>query len=527
MSLQKLTYDCFYILFNKHLYNDRSTLFTCLFVTRSWGEMIIRLLYANPFENPKHKKNHFRIISTLKNFLNQREIDRLQRLSRDRITIRNVRKTFYNYPEYIKVFNQKDIREAILNWLDRLDKLDIKKIELNDETKDNIVSLFHYMLLRQCENIKQMNTSSTSLIRNIFSKQFIENHIKNLSNLKSIQFDFCGGELNNKIFLEFLRKFSNICLNLEYLQINIDKYNSVSPPIKEICSIIKNQRNLKRFKISNDESRTHTFRTAIPQNKLLYDIFLSLDSKKDSLVSLDFVYINFKGVSFENLKGLSNLKYLKFRNCKKITLENCEELRSSSFELLELSIQSPKLKSEVKIMMIKYLGGSLRRLMIDKPTILIIDALLNCSYLETLDIRISSNVTLQVLQNFSKLSNLIIKNLNITSSSDCRLDGIFKNLAKNLPTNVKVVSIRCPHSYNNTKQFLDNVHCKLTTINLQDIKFNNFEPILNYIERSNNNLKFLGIATLRNEKSNVLKMIEEKGIKVVEFNSIYRGSDYE
>ncbi|PKK74900.1 hypothetical protein RhiirC2_846414 [Rhizophagus irregularis] len=446
--------------------------------------MIIRLLYANPFENPKHKKNHFRIISTLKNFLNQREIDRLQRLSRDRITIRNVRKTFYNYPEYIKVFNQKDIREAILNWLDRLDKLDIKKIELNDETKDNIVSLFHYMLLRQCE-------------------------------------------LNNKIFLEFLRKFSNICLNLEYLQINIDKYNSVSPPIKEICSIIKNQRNLKRFKISNDESRTHTFRTAIPQNKLLYDIFLSLDSKKDSLVSLDFVYINFKGVSFENLKGLSNLKYLKFRNCKKITLENCEELRSSSFELLELSIQSPKLKSEVKIMMIKYLGGSLRRLMIDKPTILIIDALLNCSYLETLDIRISSNVTLQVLQNFSKLSNLSIKNLNITSSSDCRLDGIFKNLAKNLPTNVKVVSIRCPHSYNNTKQFLDNVHCKLTTINLQDIKFNNFEPILNYIERSNNNLKFLGIATLRNEKSNVLKMIEEKGIKVVEFNSIYRGSDYE
>ncbi|CAB4480389.1 unnamed protein product [Rhizophagus irregularis] len=495
MSLQKLTYDCFYILFNKHLYNDRSTLFTCLFVTRSWGEMITRLLYANPFENPKHKKNHIRIISTLKNFLNQREMDQL---SRNGIIIKNVRKTFYNYPKYLKVYNQKNIRKVILNWLD------IKKIELNDETKDNIVSLFHYMLLRQCENIKQMNTSSTSLIRNIFNNRFIENYIKNLSNLKSIQFDFVGGELNNRIFLEFLRKLSNICLNLEYLQINIDKYNSNPQPIKEICSIIKNQRNLKRFKISNDESRTHAFRTSNSQNKLLDDIFLSLYSKKDSLVSLDFVYINFKGVSFfKNLKCLSNLKYLRFRNCKKITLDNCEELRSSSFELLELSIQSSKLKSEVKIMMIEYLGGSLRRLMIDKPTIPIIDALLNyCSCLETLDIKISSNVTLQVLQNFSKLSKLNIKNLNITSSSDCR-DSIFKNLAQNLPTSVEVVSIRYPRSYN-IKQFLDNVHCNLTTINLQDNI--NYKPILDYIERSNNHLKFLGIATLENKRSSALKI---------------------
>ncbi|CAB4383383.1 unnamed protein product [Rhizophagus irregularis] len=238
--------------------------------------MITRLLYANPFENPKHKKNHIRIISTLKNFLNQREMDQL---SRNGIIIKNVRKTFYNYPKYLKVYNQKNIRKVILNWLD------IKKIELNDETKDNIVSLFHYMLLRQCENIKQMNTSSTSLIRNIFNNRFIENYIKNLSNLKSIQFDFVGGELNNRIFLEFLRKLSNICLKLEYLQINIDKYNSNPQPIKEICSIIKNQRNLKRFKISNDESRTHAFRTSNSQNKLLDDIFLSLYSKKDSLIS--------------------------------------------------------------------------------------------------------------------------------------------------------------------------------------------------------------------------------------------------
>jgi hypothetical protein len=83
------------------------------------------------------------------------------------------------------------------------------------------------------------------------------------------------------------------------------------------------------------------------------------------------------------------------------------------------------------------MGRSLRRLMIDKPTIPIIGSILkNCSYLETLDIKISSTILTSVLQDFKKLN---IKNLNITSSSDCR-DCIFKNLAKNLSSNVKVVS---------------------------------------------------------------------------------------
>ncbi|GBB94049.1 hypothetical protein RclHR1_02280022 [Rhizophagus clarus] len=503
MNSQTLTYDCYYNIFENFLYNDRSTLFACLLVTKVWCDMIFRLLYENPFEILKNK--NYLIISTLKKFLNEGEITRLQKFSRKRITIR---KPLYNYPEYIKVFDQKNIRKAIIGWLC------IKKIELNDETKDNIVTLFHHMLLRQCKNIRQMNISSTSLIRDIFNNRFIEKNIINLSNLKSIQFDF-GGDLSNSTFLEFLRKFSNICLSLEYLQINIDKYNSVPPPTEEICSIIKKQRNLKRFKISNDESRTHTFRTANPQNNLLDDIFLSL---KDSLVSLDFVYINFKGVSFRKFKDLSNLKYLKFHNCKKITLENCEDLKS--FKLRELSIQSPKLKSEVKILMIRYFGGSLHRLIIDKPTIPIIEEMLSCSHLETLDVKIGSNVTLEVLEQFKRLN---IKNLNLSSSSDCK-DCVFKNLAKNLPLSVKVVTIRYPRSHN-TKQFLDNVHCYLTTINLQNkIKF---DPILDYIERSNNQLKRLGVATLENNKSNILKRIEDKGVKVVDFNSIYRESDYE
>jgi hypothetical protein len=49
---------------------------------------------------------------------------------------------------------------------------------------------------------------------------------------------------------------------------------------------------------------------------------------------------------------------------------------------------------------------------------------------------------------------------------------------------------------------------------------------LDYIERSNNHLKVLGIATL-DDKSIILKRIKDKGVKVVEFNSIYKESNYE
>ncbi|RIA93429.1 hypothetical protein C1645_762481 [Glomus cerebriforme] len=76
-------------------------------------------------------------------------------------------------------------------------------------------------------------------------------------------------------------------------------------------------------------------------------------------------------------------------------------------------------------------------------------------------------------------------------------------------------------------QFFDNVHCYLDTINLQNYTW--FEPILDYIERSNNHLKFLGMGLKKSrneEELNLLRRIKDKGVEIAEFNSIYRVTDY-
>src|SRR6266480_111152 len=159
MKVGKLPNDCIYELL-KFLNNDRSTLFTCLLVNRFWCKVTVPLLYANPFEN-LNKKHNYSIISTLINFLNNKETSYLQKIISCKTIITANYKPLFDYPKYIKVFDE-NIRKSVLNWLK------YQKIDLNDERNDNIVSVFHHVFLRQCKNIKQMKISSTSLIRNIF-----------------------------------------------------------------------------------------------------------------------------------------------------------------------------------------------------------------------------------------------------------------------------------------------------------------------------------------------------------------------
>src|SRR5436190_1320571 len=88
---------------------------------------------------------------------------------------------------------------------------------------------------------------------------------------------------------------------------------------------------------------------------------------------------------------------------------------------------------------------------------------------------------------------------------------------------------------NSFKVFLENCHNCLEIINLnQTIKIIPLKTILNYIERSNNSLKILGVMELdkllnnkelSNKKLKLLDQIEAKGVKIVDFHSICEHND--
>ncbi|PKY28116.1 hypothetical protein RhiirB3_444124 [Rhizophagus irregularis] len=175
--------------------------------------------------------------------------------------------------------------------------------------------------------------------------------------------------------------------------------------------------------------------------------------------------------------------------------------------------------------MIKYLGESLQKLLIENPTIQLIENIsMYCPNLIFLEIRIYLYIDLSML---SFLKNLRIRILNIKIS--CNIDKIFFiNLANNVPNNISKISFSiyfCDFRLSKLKEFLENCHNSFEIINLNHIiESQLLEIVLNYIERSNNSLKILGMMKL-NEKLNdkelkLLNQIEAKGVKIVEFNSI-------
>uniref|UniRef100_U9SUW6 RNI-like protein n=1 Tax=Rhizophagus irregularis (strain DAOM 181602 / DAOM 197198 / MUCL 43194) TaxID=747089 RepID=U9SUW6_RHIID len=252
----------------------------------------------------------------------------------------------------------------------------------------------------------------------------------------------------------------------------------------------------------------------------LNNILLSLEFQKNSLVHVEFTSTNFNNVSLKNLKGLYNLKYLRFENCEGILLDQCEVLNITSFKLMKLSLKRNNWIVDVTSFMIKYLGASLQRLLVDNPTIpLIENVLMFCSKLIFLKIRINYHFDLSVLPFFKNL-RIRILNINITSYNPNNINEFFINLANNIPTNISNISIyiysRNSNKFLRFKEFLENCHNDFKIINLNHIVELEFlKIVLKYIERSNNNLKIFGMLGLdkefNDEELNLLNQIKDKG----------------
>ena len=203
-------------------------------------------------------------------------------------------------------------------------------------------------------------------------------------------------------------------------------------------------------------------------------------------------------------------------------MDQREVLNFNSFNLKELSFIRNKWNVDVTSLMIKYLGESLQKLLIENLTIQLIENIsMYCSNLIFLEIRIYLYIDLSVLE---FLKNLRIRILNINISYN--IDKFFINLANNIPINISKISIsiRFRELINNFlkfKEFLENCHNNFEIINLKHIiEFKLLKIVLNYIERSNNSLKVLGMKLdkeLNDEELKLVNQIKAKGVEIVEF----------
>ncbi|CAB4435865.1 unnamed protein product [Rhizophagus irregularis] len=523
MTLPYLTDDCIYYIL-QHLQNDRLTLFKCLLVNRFWCKSTIPLLYANPFANMTEK--NYSIILTLILCFNKAEILQLKnQLGSNQINNINFdkeHKPLFEYPKYLENYNNNIITSVIYQWFVKY----VSDLSTFKKLYDEIIPIFLQSILRQSRTIKQLDISLNLFYKESFKNFNFQNFTSNLTklNLLSLNFQARGTDhtVNKEIEQEFLRNITNICTNTSKLIIKLarpyqhDTSNDLiitTTTLEKLCTIIQVQNKLKMFKIWDCHS-------------LLNDILLSLEFQKHSLVYVEFTACDFSNVSLKRFNYLYNLEYLKFEYCKGILLNQCESLNFSSFKLKELSFKRNYWNVDVTSLMIKYLGASLQRLLVETPTKSLIENIsMYCPNLIFLKIRICLRVDLSVIQSFKNLRTRI---LSITTLYDT--DKFFINLANNISINIGKIFFfsysRNSSKFLKFKEFLENCHNRFEMISLNYIiELEFLKIVLNYIERSNNSLKVLGMMRLgkelNDEELKLLNLIKAKGVEIVRYNTIY------
>ncbi|UZO20532.1 uncharacterized protein OCT59_012955 [Rhizophagus irregularis] len=523
MTLSYLTDDCFYYIL-QYLQNDDSTLFNCLLVNRFWCKTTIPFLYANPFANPFvkiSKKNHL-IISTIIFCFNKAEIlqlkEQLEVNQINNINIDEEHKPLFEYPKYLENYNDFGINSTIRRYCSGLS---ISHSKMYNE----IIPIFHKSILRQSRNIKKLDISLDLFYGKSFKNFNVQNSNLNLIKLNSLSIRL-NGTTNNEVGQEFLRNIADVSLNLRQLIINLNQRSRrllINPTTsnnlidkttwKKLYKIIQGQNKLKIFKLWNCSSS-------------LNNILSSLEFQKHSLVHIEFNNTNFVNVSLKSFNNLYNLECLIFEYCEGLLLNQCEILNFASFKLKEISFIRDKWNIDITPSIIKYLGEPLQRLSVENLTIPLIENIsLYCPNLILLKIGIYSHIDFSGLAFFKDLR---AKMLNITIFYD--IDKFFRKLANNVPINVSKISFyvgSCiSNKFSKFKEFLENCHNNFEMINLNHIiELEFLKIVLNYIERSNNNLKTLGMVNLdkelNDEELKLLNQIKDKGVKIVKFNIIH------
>ncbi|PKC11161.1 hypothetical protein RhiirA5_497913 [Rhizophagus irregularis] len=411
----------------------------------------------------------------------------------DNINLDEEYKPLFEYPKYMEKYNYFIINSVINSCFVRY----FSNLSTSHNKIYYIIPIFHQSILRQSKNIKQLDISLYLFYRKWFKNFNVQNFTSNLTRLNSLSLNFyLNGTVNNKIEQEFLSNIANICLNLREL---IIKLPQIQRYIRNCYSLLNN-------------------------------ILLSLEFQKSSLVQLEFTNTNFSNVSLKNFRNLYNLKYLRFEKCEGILLDQCEVLNIVSFKLTKLSLKRNNWGVDVTSLMIKYLGTSLQSLLVDNPTIpLIENMLIFCSNLIFFKIRIYYHLDLTVLPFFKDLNSIRILSINVISYNS----EFFINLANNIPINISEISIyiyfRNSNKFLRFKEFLENCHNGFKIINLNHIiELEFLKIVLNYIKRSNGTLKIFGMLgldkELNDEELKLLDQIKDKGVKIVDsysFQSYY------
>ncbi|PKY27730.1 hypothetical protein RhiirB3_443556 [Rhizophagus irregularis] len=290
--------------------DDISTLHSCILVNKFWCQIAIPLLWKDPFSIKNPKNFHFIEIYLQK--INEKDKTQLNRcgINNDVFPL----KTLFNYSNFIKCINTRNICSIIVNW-----------IEDNKTFTCSKGRIFLLLIKVFIENEAKLYTFEIEIAykylmsRKYFSSIFklILQNPKFISNIKNLKLHFNEEIVKYKNGYEFLKCFYH-CNLISSFHIRFSEYESFRHNYmtieNQLSQIINSQKNLKKIIFAHNKY----IRPYLPfsDNGIpLYNIISDSNTSSKPLKIIIFHKVDFRNMlhikkAFEQLNVLESIHIL-------------------------------------------------------------------------------------------------------------------------------------------------------------------------------------------------------------------------
>ncbi|CAG8610245.1 19368_t:CDS:2 [Rhizophagus irregularis] len=356
-----LNEDVLYLVL-KELEDDRKTLYLCLTVNKTWCEIIIPILWKNPWKYLKgnQQKKKLLFINIIISHLSDASRNNLKSLKVDILT-NSYTKPLFNYVSFCKYLNLRNLNEMfnIINHNNDVKK-EIYNLFINENTR-----LTHLYIPNQFDYPIHLIPGANLCFSNLkflsCNTSINDNVLSGLTEMcKSIkEIELVVKEDNNNYGIIKLIEATKKLFNVRLLVDSYYKYDEL------FCKVLENSLNkhsnfIRHFYITK-QPVTKIISSLVNLNRLELKIYGGTNMTWNYLENLSLPFLQIlkaQRIPVEAIyRNCPNLKYLKllFRNSNILELENllinCQGLiltKSSPISLFKIKLQfdeAPTLES--------------------------------------------------------------------------------------------------------------------------------------------------------------------------------------
>ncbi|RIA99697.1 hypothetical protein C1645_746479 [Glomus cerebriforme] len=452
MSVQLIPFECLEQIFI-HLLQNKSTLFNCLLVNRSWCRQVVPLLWSRPFSRLQWKPSSQLIQTYISCMANEKSLSTDLKIILQSTS--SLSQPLFNYAKYLKKLNFRELSIYVNIWYCVNNQY--KENDNNDYFKIDLITnelgkffIYHSNLIHELYISKVFWFSQ---INDITAFPGATNSLSHIQRIK-ITGARCMEDIDIKNLSKILFGLSKLSTRIR--NIEVYKFHESSSGLMDgLIELIKAQQNLSTFIVSC-------------WNLNLDPLISALESQIDSLTEFEFTKTRFdNSIIFNLLSSCPRLHTISFQHCNGLFLENVSPMiKSPPIGLKRLYLCENDMSPDILISLLYNTRNTLNQLTLDEriteTSTKIIETIAEyCPNLSYLDMKVLNVNILKLLCPLrkSQLKHLILNNV---SSKGFYNDEKFPEIGKFLPKTLQNLGlIYWDFTLQSLQSFLNNCDCPL------------------------------------------------------------------